>query len=69
VKMKTIRSPNVKDPAPRTWSNARVCGGQFFVSGMTAHDGAGSIEGDASMYGQAALLVEINAVGFIGASS
>jgi enamine deaminase RidA (YjgF/YER057c/UK114 family) len=50
--MKAIKSPKVKDPAPRTWSNAKVCGDQFFVSGMTAHDGQGNVEGDASMYGQ-----------------
>ena len=52
MKMKTIHSPKVKEPAPKTWSNARVCGDQFFISGMTAHDGQGNIEGDASMYGQ-----------------
>jgi len=53
MKMQTIRSPKVKDPAPQTWSNAKRVGDQFFVSGMTAHDGAGKVEGDASMYGQA----------------
>jgi enamine deaminase RidA (YjgF/YER057c/UK114 family) len=51
--MKTIRTLKVRDPAPRTWSNAKVCGEQFFISGMTAHDGVGNIEGDAGMYGQA----------------
>jgi 2-iminobutanoate/2-iminopropanoate deaminase len=50
--MKTIRAATVREPAPRTWSNAKVCGDQFFVSGMTAHDGQGNVEGDASMYGQ-----------------
>jgi 2-iminobutanoate/2-iminopropanoate deaminase len=53
MKMQTIKSPKVKDPAPQTWSNAKRIGDQFFVSGMTAHDGAGKVEGDASMYGQA----------------
>ena len=53
MKMQTLHSPKVKEPAPRTWSNAKVCGNQFFVSGMTAHDGQGKVEGDASMYGQA----------------
>ena len=43
----------MKEPAPRTWSNAKLCGNQFFVSGMTAHDGQGKVEGDASMHGQA----------------
>jgi enamine deaminase RidA (YjgF/YER057c/UK114 family) len=51
--MQTLHSPQVKEPAPRTWSNAKLVGRQFFVSGMTAHDGAGKVEGDASMYGQA----------------
>jgi 2-iminobutanoate/2-iminopropanoate deaminase len=53
MKMKTLHAPSVKDPAPRTWSNAKLCGNQFFVSGMTAHDGQGGIPGDASMHGQA----------------
>jgi enamine deaminase RidA (YjgF/YER057c/UK114 family) len=53
MKMKTIRSAAVRDPAPRTWSNAKVVGSQFFVSGMTAHDGQGHVEGDGSMYDQA----------------
>ena len=53
MKMQTLHSPRVKEPAPRTWSNAKVCGNQFFVSGMNAHDGQGKVEGDASMYGQA----------------
>ena len=52
MKMKTIRAATVKEPAPRTWSNAKVCGNQIFVSGMTAHDGAGKVEGDGSMYDQ-----------------
>lgn len=53
MKMKTLHSPHVREPAPRTWSNAKLCGDRFFVSGTTAHDGQGRIEGDASMYGQA----------------
>jgi 2-iminobutanoate/2-iminopropanoate deaminase len=53
MKMQTLHSPKVKEPAPRTWSNAKRCGDQFFVSGMTAHDGQGKVEGDASMVGQA----------------
>ena len=53
MKMKTLHSPKVKEPAPRTWSNAKVCGSQFFVSGMTANDGQDKVAGDASMYGQA----------------
>ena len=53
MKMQTIKSPKVKDPAPKTWSNAKKVGNQFFVSGMTAHDGQGRVEGDGSMYDQA----------------
>ena len=53
MKMQTLHSPKVKEPAPRTWSNAKRCGNQFFVSGMTAHDGQGKVEGDGSMYDQA----------------
>jgi enamine deaminase RidA (YjgF/YER057c/UK114 family) len=53
MKMKTLHSPKVNAPAPRTWSNAKMVGNQFFVSGMTAHDGQGNVAGDNSMYGQA----------------
>jgi len=53
MKMKTLHSAKVNEPAPRTWSNAKLVGNQFFVSGMTAHDGQGKVAGDASMYGQA----------------
>ena len=53
MKMKTLHAPKVREPAPRTWSNAKVCGNQFFVSGMTANDGQDKVAGDASMYGQA----------------
>jgi enamine deaminase RidA (YjgF/YER057c/UK114 family) len=53
MKMKTLHSPKVNAPAPRTWSNAKLVGNQFFVSGMTAHDGQGNVAGDKSMYGQA----------------
>lgn len=52
MKMKTIKAPTVRDPAPRTWSNCKVYGNQFFVSGMTANDGQGNVEGGASMYDQ-----------------
>jgi 2-iminobutanoate/2-iminopropanoate deaminase len=52
MKMQTIHAATVKEPAPRTWSNAKVCGNQFFVSGMTAHDGQGHVEGGSGMYDQ-----------------
>jgi enamine deaminase RidA (YjgF/YER057c/UK114 family) len=53
MKMKTIRAATVRDPAPRTWSNCKVYGNQFFVSGMTANDGQGNVEGGTGMYDQA----------------
>jgi 2-iminobutanoate/2-iminopropanoate deaminase len=52
MKMKTIHAATVKEPAPRTWSNAKVCGSQFFIAGMTAHDGQGKVEGGSGMYEQ-----------------
>jgi 2-iminobutanoate/2-iminopropanoate deaminase len=52
MKMQTVHAASVKDPAPRTWSNAKVCGNQFFISGMTAHDGQGHVEGGSGMYDQ-----------------
>ncbi len=52
MKMKTIHAAAVREPAPRTWSNAKICGNQFFISGMTAHDGQGNVEGDPSTYEQ-----------------
>jgi enamine deaminase RidA (YjgF/YER057c/UK114 family) len=51
-RFQTIKSPEVGDPAPRTWSNAKLCGNQFFISGMTAHDGQGNVEGGGSMFDQ-----------------
>ena len=53
MKMKTLHAASVKEPAPRTWSNAKVYREQFFISGMTAQDGQDRIPGDVSMYGQA----------------
>jgi enamine deaminase RidA (YjgF/YER057c/UK114 family) len=51
--MQTVKTPKVKDPKPQTWTNAKVYGNQFFIAGMTAHDGEGNVEGDGSMYDQA----------------
>ena len=51
--MKRVISPNLKEPAPGTWSNCRVYGNQVFVAGMTAGDGKGGVLGDGSMYSQA----------------
>jgi 2-iminobutanoate/2-iminopropanoate deaminase len=82
VKMQRVTSPHVKEAPPGTWSNCRVCGNQIFVAGMTANDGKGSLLGDGSMYSQAKetfskikhlatpqLLVEVNAIGFLGGSA
>jgi enamine deaminase RidA (YjgF/YER057c/UK114 family) len=46
-------STNLNEPPAGTWSNCRVYGNQFFVAGMTAHDGKGGLLGDGSMYSQA----------------
>jgi enamine deaminase RidA (YjgF/YER057c/UK114 family) len=35
MKMKTIRSPEVGDAPPQTWSNCKVVGNQVFIAGMT----------------------------------
>jgi 2-iminobutanoate/2-iminopropanoate deaminase len=53
MKMMSVRSPHVKDAPAGAWTNAKLFGNQFFVSGMTAHDGNGEVEGDGSMYDQA----------------
>ena len=52
MKKKAVSSPHVKEPRPQTWSNCVVRGDQVFVSGMTAHDLAGNVMGDGSMYDQ-----------------
>src|SRR5262245_52125488 len=48
----SIRSPQVADPPPQTWSNCLVVGNQVFVAGMTARTG-NDIPGGDSMYEQA----------------
>jgi 2-iminobutanoate/2-iminopropanoate deaminase len=52
MKMKCVSSPSVKEPGAGTWTNAKVYGNQFFISGMTAHDLNGNVQGDGSMYDQ-----------------
>ncbi len=52
MKKKAVSSPHVKEPRPQTWSNCVVRGDQVFISGMTAHDLAGNVVGDGSMYDQ-----------------
>lgn len=53
MKMKSVHSAKVREPAPSTWTNAKLYGNQLFISGMTAHDGNGNVEGDGSIYDQA----------------
>jgi len=50
--MKSIHAPEIKPAPPQTWTNCKVHNGQFFISGMTAHDLSGGVEGDGSMYDQ-----------------
>ena len=52
MKMQTIRSPRVKDPAPQTWSNAKVHNGHFHIAGMVAGGPDAPHPGD-GMYEQA----------------
>src|ERR1700761_3180396 len=52
-KMKGIYSASVKEPKAGTWTNMKRFGEHFFVSGLTAHDLNGGVEGDGSMYSQA----------------
>jgi 2-iminobutanoate/2-iminopropanoate deaminase len=50
-----VISPNVPEPAPRTWSNCLTVDGVAYVAGMTARDRNGMvIEGDE--YDQAKLI-------------
>lgn len=51
--MRRLTSPHVKEAAPETWSNCKAYGNQVFIAGMTAHDLAGGVLGDGSMYSQA----------------
>ena len=50
--MKAVSSPHVREPKPETWSNCKVYGNHVYISGMTAHDLAGNVVGDGSMYDQ-----------------
>src|SRR4029450_13998495 len=53
MKMQRVTSPQLKEPAPGTWSNCRVYGNQVFVAGMTASSGTGGVLGEGSMYSEA----------------
>jgi len=47
----SVRSPQVADPPPDTWSNCLVVGNQVYIAGMTAD--ADRIAAGMSMYEQA----------------
>lgn len=53
MKLQTAKTDKVKEPKPQTWTNCKVYGNQFFIAGLTAHDGEGNVEGDGTMYDQA----------------
>ena len=53
MQMKAVDSEHVIKAKPRTWSNCKIYGNQVFISGMTAHDLAGGVIGDGTMYDQA----------------
>ena len=52
MKMMAISSPHVREPKSETWSNCKIYGNHVYISGMTAHDLAGNVVGDGSMYDQ-----------------
>ena len=52
MKMEAISSPHVREPKSETWSNCKIYGNHVYISGMTAHDLAGNVVGDGSMYDQ-----------------
>lgn len=54
--MKAVNSPKVPLPPPNTWSNCKVHGNQFFISGMTARNDRNEIDGKGSTYEQAKVI-------------
>ncbi len=53
MKMQTVKSPKVPAAPPQTWTNCKVCNGQFFVSGTAASGPNATSPGGDSMYEQA----------------
>lgn len=53
MKMKSVNADTVKQPPAGSWTNAKVIGNHFYISGMTAHDLNGNAIGGDSMYEQA----------------
>ncbi len=42
MRAERVQCPTVPEAEPETWTNAKVYGNQFFISGMTARDPAGN---------------------------
>jgi 2-iminobutanoate/2-iminopropanoate deaminase len=53
--LKRIRSGDVAEPAPGTFSQCLLAGDTIFISGQVARDEDGTIGGDGSMYSQAVI--------------
>lgn len=53
MKMQSVNAPTVKQPKPGAWTNAKLFGNHFYISGMTAHDLEGNVVGGDNMYEQA----------------
>ncbi|MGA2395007.1 MAG: RidA family protein [Candidatus Lustribacter sp.] len=53
--LKRVRSPEVPEPPPGSFSQCLVAGELIFVSGQIARDADGRIEGDGSMLSQATI--------------
>ncbi len=47
-----ITSDKAKEPKAKMWSNCLAVGNQVFISGMTAHDLAGHVDGAKDVYSQ-----------------
>jgi len=54
-KMRRISSPAVPEPAPKTWSNAKVVGNHVYLAGMVSRDFDGKIAGS-STYEQSKII-------------
>jgi 2-iminobutanoate/2-iminopropanoate deaminase len=57
VKIQTVHSPKVKEPAPQTWSNMKICNGYFHMAGMTGGGPDAPHPGD-DMYGQSKIIFQ-----------
>lgn len=57
-KKKRILSDKAKEPKAKTWSNCLAVGNQIFISGMTAHNLAGQVDGAKDVYAQSCMTFE-----------